>query len=126
MAMNPAAAYGNNKIATATPAELTLMLYDGAIKFCNLAIMAIEQEEYGKASINIQKARKIIVELKSTLNFDYEVAKDFDVVYEYLFHKMIEANKTKDPAVLEEILVQLRDIRDVWKQIMKQAKDPRI
>ncbi|MBE5941165.1 MAG: flagellar export chaperone FliS [Lachnospiraceae bacterium] len=125
MAYNPMAAYGTNKVTTATPAELTLMLYEGAIKFCNIAQMAIEKNDYEKAHINIQKARNIIVELQSTLNFDYPVAKDFDVLYTFIFDKLVAANVQKDAAILDEVLVELREIRDIWKQIMKTTKDPR-
>lgn len=126
MAYNPMAAYGTNKVTTATPAELTLMLYEGAIKFCNIAQMALEKNDYEKAHINIQKARNIIVELQTTLNFDYEVAKDFDVIYTFIFDKLVAANVQKDAAILDEVLVQLRDLRDIWKQVMKATKDPRI
>ena len=44
MAYNAAKAYGNNKVNTASPAELTLMLYDGAVKFCNIAVDALEKK----------------------------------------------------------------------------------
>lgn len=126
MAYNPMAAYGTNKVTTATPAELTLMLYEGAIKFCNIAQMAMEKKDYEKANLNIQKARNIIVELQTTLNFDYPVAKDFDVIYSFIFERMTAANVSKDPAVVDEILIQLRELRDIWKQVMKSAKDSRI
>lgn len=126
MAYNPMAAYGTNKVTTATPAELTLMLYEGAIKFCNIAQMAMEKKDYEKANLNMQKARNIIVELQTTLNFDYPVAKDFDVIYSFIFERMTAANVSKDPAVVDEILIQLRELRDIWKQVMKSAKDPRI
>lgn len=126
MIYNPAAAYGARKVETATPAELTLMLYEGAIKFCNIAQGAIEQKDYGKANTNIQKARNIVVELQTTLNHDYKVADDFDVIYDYLFRRLIDANVAKDVNILEEVLEQLRDIRDMWKQVMKLAKDPRM
>ncbi|MDD6070254.1 MAG: flagellar export chaperone FliS [Clostridiales bacterium] len=126
MAYNPMAAYGTNKVTTATPAELTLMLYEGAIKFCNIAQMAMEKKDYEKANLNIQKARNIIVELQTTLNFDYPVAKDFDVIYSFIFERMTAANVSKDPAIVDEILIQLRELRDIWRQVMKSAKDPRI
>lgn len=126
MAYNPMAAYGTNKVTTATPAELTLMLYEGAIKFCNIAQMAMEKKDYEKANLNMQKARNIIVELQTTLNFDYPVAKDFDVIYSFIFERMTAANVSKDPAIVDEILIQLRELRDIWKQVMKSAKDPRI
>ena len=82
---NGYAQYANNKIATASPAELTLMLYEGAIKFCNIAITAIDEHDIAKANNNIIKAERIIEEFRATLNFKYPVAKDFDEVYKYLF-----------------------------------------
>ena len=78
---NAYTAYATNKILTATPAELTLMLYEGAIKFCNIAVKAIEDKDIEKAHTNIVKAEKIIEEFQATLNHKYEVAKDFDNVY---------------------------------------------
>ena len=122
---NPYAAYANNKIASATPAELTLMLYEGAIKFCNLAKIDIEKGEYGDSLGHIQRARNIIVELQSTLDFKYAVAKDFDNIYRYVFDLMIRVNREHDLEALEELLTQLRDLRDIWKQVMKNAKVPK-
>lgn len=119
---NSAAAYNMSKIATASPAELTLMLYEGAIKFCNIAILGIEQNDYEKANTNIQKCRDIIVELKTTLDHKYPVAKEFDLIYEYLFNLLVQANMKKDIEVLEEVLEQLRELRDIWKEIMRSAK----
>lgn len=119
---NPYAQYANNKVTTASPAELTLMLYEGAIKFCNLAKKDMEQGEYGNAIGNVQKARNIIVELQSTLNFKYPVAKEFDLIYTYIFNLMVEVTTKQNQEALEEILVQLRELRDVWKQVMKLAK----
>lgn len=121
---NPYAKYATNKVASATPAELTLMLYEGAIKFCNLAKIDIEKGEYGDSLGHIQRARNIIVELQSTLDFKYPVAKDFDNIYKYIFDLMIKVNRDHDPDALEELLSQLRDLRDIWKQVMKKAKMP--
>ena len=75
---NAYSAYATNKILTATPAELTLMLYEGAIKFCNIAVKAIEDKDIEKAHTNIVKAEKIIEEFQATLNHKYAVAEDFD------------------------------------------------
>lgn len=125
MVKNAAQAYGARKVETASPAELTLMLYEGAIKFCNIAMGAIEKKDYEKANINIQKARNIIVELQSTLDHKYKVAEDFDIIYDYIFHKLVDANMKKDPEILEEALNQIRDMRDAWKEIMRLAKQPR-
>ena len=83
------AAYANNKVATASPGELTLMLYEGAIKFCNIAIVGVEEKNIQKAHTNIIKVENIIEEFQSTLNHNYPVAKDFDAVYTYLMDALI-------------------------------------
>ena len=101
------------------PAELTLMLYDGAIKFCNIAIMAIEKNDVMKAHTYIVKTENIIEEFQATLNHKYPVAKDFDNVYKYIYNRLIEANVKKDKDILEEVLVHLRTLRDTWKEVMK-------
>lgn len=115
------AAYANNKVMTASPAELTLMLYEGAIKFSNIAIEAIEEKDIMKAHKNIMKVQHIIQEFQSTLNHKYPVAKDFDEVYSYLMIRLQEANIKKDKEIMEEVLKHFRTMRDTWKQVMKTA-----
>ncbi len=122
MVKNPYEQYKNNAIATATPAELTLMLYEGAIKFGNLAIKAIEENDIEKAYRNIVKVQNIISEFRNTLDFKYPVAKDFDRVYEYLERRLVEANMTKDKEIMEEVVGHIRSMRDTWKEVMKRAK----
>jgi flagellar protein FliS len=113
------AAYANNKVMTASPAELTLMLYEAAIKFCNIAVSAIEKEDVEKAHTNIMKTERIIEEFQASLNRKYPIAKEFDNVYTYLMERLREANLTKDPAIIEEILTHLRTMRDAWKEVMR-------
>ena len=112
------AAYNNSKVLTASPAELTLMLYDGAIKFANTALVAIEKHDIEKAHNNIMKTERIIIEFQSTLDHKYPVAKDFDAVYTYLIQRLRDANLKKDPEILEEVLKHLRTMRDTWKEVM--------
>lgn len=118
---NGYAAYANNKIMTASPAELTLMLYEGAIKFCNIAIVALENHDLPKAHDNIMKVERIIEEFQATLDHKYPVAKDFDSVYTYLSQSLVEANISKDKEILEEVLGHLRTMRDTWKEVMRKA-----
>ncbi|MCI9050781.1 MAG: flagellar export chaperone FliS [Lachnospiraceae bacterium] len=123
MAINSGySAYNTNRIMTATPAELTLMLYEGAIKFCNIAIIGVEENDIEKAHNNIVKVENIIGEFIATLNHKYPVAKDFENVYNYLMDSLIEANMKKDKEILEEVLGYLREMRDTWKEVMKRAK----
>ena len=116
--MNGYDAYAKSKILTASPAELTLMLYEGAIKFCNIAIVACENNDIEKAHNNIRKTDRIIEEFELTLDTKYPVAKDFQAVYTYLRSCLRQAMITKDPKVLEEVLKHLRTMRDTWKEVM--------
>lgn len=111
--------YNNSKILTASPAELTLMLYEGAIKFCNIAIMGIEQKDMQKAHNNIVKTEKIIEHFRMTLDMKYPVAEDFERVYTYLERRLVEANVKKDKEILEEVCMHLRSMRDTWKEVMR-------
>ena len=112
------AQYNNSRILTAKPAELTLMLYEGAIKFCNIAIAAEEEKDIQKAHDNIIKVERIIDYLRQTLDMSYPVAQDFENIYSYLAYRLREANMTKDPAMLNEVNEHLHSIRDNWKQVM--------
>ena len=118
------APYNNSKILTASPAELTLMLYEGAIKFCNIAIVAIEHKDVPKAHTNIIKVQRIIDYLRQTLDMKYPVAQDFENIYVYLSQRLVEANFKKDKEILEEVNGHLRSVRDTWKEVMRinQAK----
>jgi flagellar protein FliS len=95
------------------------MLYEGAIKFCNIAIMAIENDDLNKAHVNIVKTERIIEEFQSTLDHKYKVAEDFDKVYSYVYERLVEANMKKDKEILEEVLGHLRTMRDTWKEVMR-------
>ena len=119
-ARNPFAEYTTNKILTASPAEVTLMLYEGAIKFCNIAIVSIEHGEIEKAHLNIKKTQLIIEEFRNTLDHKYPVAEDFDRIYVYLLQRLLQANIKKDTAILEEVNTHLRSVRDTWKEVMRQ------
>ena len=116
---NPYEQYQRNKILTASPAEITLMLYEGAIKFCNIAIMALEQKDMEKAHTNIMKTQRIIEEFRNTLDRKYEVAEEFDKIYVYVLKRLFEANVKKDKDILEEVNTHLRSLRDTWKEVMR-------
>lgn len=120
--LNAYQAYNSSKIMTASQGELTLMLYEGAIKFCNIAIMGIEEKSVEKAHNNIMKVENIIAEFQATLDPKYEVSKDFENVYSYLQDRLREANLKKDKEILEEVLGHLRTMRDTWKEVMRLSK----
>ncbi len=99
---NAYAQYNNSKVLTASPAELTLMLYEGAIKFCNIAITAIEEKDIPKAHNNIVKVQKIIDHLRATLDMKYPVAKEFDNIY-------VSFSGGKDSGLLLNLTLEFRD-----------------
>lgn len=115
-------AYQNNAIMTASKAELTLMLYDGAIKFCNIALSGFEKKEYEKINTNLKKAQAIITEFRATLDCKYPVWEDFERVYDYIYRCLIDANIHKDEEKLQEALKYIREMRDTWKEVMRLNK----
>ena len=116
---NAYAQYTNSKVLTATPAELTLMLYDGAIRFCNEDEMAVEAKDVQKAHNNIIKVERIVDYLRQTLDMKYPVAEDFERIYSYLSSRLIQANLKKDLEILREVNSHLHEVRDTWKEVMR-------
>lgn len=118
---NGYAQYQNARIMTASPAELTLMLYEGAIKFGNIAIVAMENKNPAKAHENIVKVENILQNFRDTLDKKYPIWEDFERIYVYLLRRCHECNIKKDPEIMEEILKHLRSMRDNWKEVMKKV-----
>ncbi len=111
--------YMRSKIMTATKPELTLMLYEGAIKFCNMAISCIDKGDVPGAHTNIVKAEAIIEEFQATLDDKYEVSKDFKNVYDCIYDRLVRGNLKKDKELINEALGYLRTMRDAWKEVMR-------
>lgn len=120
---NPYQQYQQNVINTSTPQELTLMLYNGLVKFLKLGIEAIEENNPQSAHNNIIKAQNIIEEFMSTLNMDYDISKKLYSIYEYMNWQLVNANIKKDKAAIEEVVVFAEDLRNTWSQAMKLAKN---
>lgn len=123
MALNKAySQYKENSIFTSSPEELTLMLYNGLVRFIMQGQLAIDEKNVEKANNCIIKAQDIIVYFRQTLDMKYEVSEGLDSIYEYMYNRLIEANTQKDKAVLEEVLGLAKELRDTWSQAMKLAK----
>ena len=93
---NPYKSYQQNSVTTASPGELTLMLYNGCLKFIRIAKKAIADNNIEEKNTNLIKAQKIIQELMVTLNMDVAVSKDMMALYDYLNRRLIEANTKSD------------------------------
>ncbi len=116
--------YKSNAINTATPEELTLMLYNGLVKFLMQAQSGIEASNIEKANNGIVKAQAIIIEFMTTLDMNYEVSQNLELLYDYMYRQLTQANLKKDNALVEEVLGMAKELRDAWSQAMKLAKNP--
>ena len=114
--------YKENSVFTASAEELTLMLYNGLIKFIMQAQNAVDKKEISKANEKIIRAQDIVLELINTLDMKYSVSKDFLAMYEYMNKRLIQANIKKDKEILFEVLEFSKQFRDTWVQAMKVAK----
>lgn len=114
--------YKENSINTASPEELTLMLYNGLVKFLMVAINEVEKKNIEKANTAITKAEKIIIEFQATLDFNFEISDSLDMLYDYMYNRLVEANVKKDKKILEEVLGLAKELRDTWAKAMKIAK----
>lgn len=114
--------YKQNTIYTATPEELTLMLYDGCIKFMNIARYSIENKNIQKSHEALMRAQDIIVELRTTLDTSYEISSNLISLYDFMRERLMDANINKDTKPIEEALELMTELRDTWKEAMKQVK----
>lgn len=116
---NPYQAYQQNSLNTASPAELTLMLYNGCLKFIHQGKIAIQAKNIEEKNTNIVKAQKIIQEFMVTLNMDIPMSKDLMAMYDYLNRRLMEANLKNDVAILDEVSGFVTEYRDAWKQVIQ-------
>jgi len=122
MTYNALNQYKQNAVFTATPEELTLMLYDGCIKFLNIAKYNIEKKDIEKAHNALIRAQDIVIELDSSLNMQYEISNNLRQLYNFVREKLIDANINKKVEPIDEALEIVSELRDTWKEAMKQVK----
>ncbi|MGI6084065.1 MAG: flagellar export chaperone FliS [Acetivibrionales bacterium] len=111
--------YKENSIFTASPEELTLMLYNGLVKFIMRGIDSIEKRNIEDANTNIIKAQNIVSEFMNTLDMNYEISTSLNSIYDYMLRRLIDANIGKDAEILDEVLSFAKVLRDTWEQAMK-------
>ena len=120
--VNAAEAYKRQQVLTATPEALTLMLYNGALRFMAEGREAIEKKDYEEANNSLQKAQNIITEFRVTLNMEYEIAHQLMPLYNYVYDRLVEANMKSDLKQLDEAKNIITELRDAWAQAMKKAR----
>lgn len=116
---NPYQAYKQTAVETASPGELTLMLYDGCLRFIKKGKEAIKAGEIAEKNRCLQRAQDIIRELMITLDTKYEVAQPMMRMYDYILRRLIEANVKNDPAILDEVETYVGQFQETWKEVLK-------
>lgn len=116
--------YKENSVLTAQPEELTLMLYNGLVKFIMKAQQALSKKDLEGAHNNIIKSQNIVVELISSLDKSYEISNGLLLLYDYMYRRLVEANIQKSAEILDEVLDLSKQLRDTWEQAMKLYKHP--
>lgn len=124
-AANTANAYKTQQVMTASPEELTLMLYNGAIRFTTESIQALEQKNYEKAHNANLRAQQIVQEFMATLDMNIELSQNWFKLYEYIEYCLIQGNLKKDSSKLEEAKNMLQEFRDTWYQVIKETRSQR-
>lgn len=113
---NPYQQYAQNQITTASPEELTLLLYKGTVKFISLAIKALEEKKYSEVNNNIIRAQEIYYELLATLDQKYSIAKNLASLYDYILRLLISGNIKKDKELLQDALGMSKEFVETWEQ----------
>ena len=122
MVTNPYQMYQQQSVMTASQEELLIMLYNGCIRFIKQGMQAIDDKDVPRAHTNIVKAQDIIVEFISTLDMRYDVAKSLMPLYDYIYRRLVDANISKDAAILNEALGLVTELRDTWVEAAKLVK----
>ena len=122
MVNNAAEAYKRQQIMTATPEALTLMLYNGCLKFIDEGIQSVKDKKWEDANTSLQKAQRIISEFRITLDMDYDISKQLMPLYNYTYDRLVEGNMKSDVTMLEEARGIIKELRDAWAQAMKKAR----
>ena len=117
--VNAAEAYRQQRILNAPPEHLTLMLYNGCLKFIDDGIEALGKQDYESANNLFQRAQRIISEFRLTLNFDYEISNQLLPLYNYVYDRLVEGNIKSDLAQINEAKGIVTELRDAWVQAMK-------
>lgn len=114
-------AYKNQQIMTSSPEQLTLLLYNGALRFLNESILAMEQGDIQKSHNANMRVQDIIREFVITLDMNYELSNIWARLYEYTEYCLIQGNIKKEVGLLEQAKSMLQELRDAWAEAMKQT-----
>lgn len=120
--VNPYEKYKENSVKTASPGEITLMLFEGCWKFLKKAKIALEEKNISESHNNLIKAQNIMIELMESLDFNYEISHNLFKVYEFVYNELIQINMTKDAKRIDPIIDIMYGYYDTWKEVIKKDR----
>jgi flagellar secretion chaperone FliS len=121
---NAAQAYRKNATLTASPAQLVVMLYDGALRFMEEGKRGLAAKDYELQNYKLQKAQKIVMELMGSLNFELggEVSKNLLNLYTFVLDELVEGNMRDDSNRIDNAMRVMSELRESWVEIEKIAR----
>lgn len=118
--------YRKNAVNGASPLQLIVMLYDGALRFMEAGKHAMAFQDYPKQNDQLQRAQNVIMELMSCLDMEKggEVAKNLFAIYTYVLNELIKANVEDSPDGVERCIRVMSELRDSWTQLLDSSRSP--
>ena len=118
-AANPSAAYRQQSVMTASPGQLVVMLYDGALRFLLQGAAAMRADDAVGCDAKLRRAEAIIDELNATLDMERggEISSRLEGIYVFCKRHLIEARIERDAAMIDKVAELLGELRDAWAQI---------
>jgi flagellar secretion chaperone FliS len=114
--------YLTTQIKTASSGELTLLLYNGCLKFMRQALDSIHRKDYSAKNENLKRSQEIIDELMITLNMNYEISHNLYALYQFIKENLIKSNMKMDVESLEYCIKMVQELRDTWAEALKSLK----
>ena len=117
--------YRYNEISTSSQGKLIIMMYEGALKFVNLAIEGLDSKDLSKKGLYINKAHDIINELSLALDFNKggEVAQRLESLYQFMLKQLTLANIKSDRQAVETVIKILSPLTEAWEQLCHAPTD---
>lgn len=121
--MQPKAAnpYLKTKIMTASPEELRLMLYEGAIRFCRQSRDAMAAQDFEQSYNGLMRAQKIVLELSTSLNHSVapDLCEKLSALYTFIYRRLVDANLKRELAAIDEAIQLLDYEKQTWQMLMQ-------
>ena len=114
-------AYKNQSVMTMTPGEMLLLLYDELTTRLVRAELALEKKDYALFDASVQRCVDIVQHLKDTLNFNYEISRELNAMYDFFLYELSRVSARRKSDVIEELKPLVKELRDTFAEAAKKA-----